>query len=93
MINIQNTILGKIVDRKHEELAARLKQRNLQDVEELAKAATPVRGFANALKHKRPGVIAEIKKRLHQKELFAQILILLKLQSNMNKLEQHVYRY
>ena len=41
MINIQNTILGKIVDRKHEELAARLKQRNLQDVEELAKAATP----------------------------------------------------
>lgn len=37
MINIQNTILGKIVDRKHEELAARLKQRNLQDVEELAK--------------------------------------------------------
>jgi len=28
MINIQNTILGKIVDRKHEELAARLKQRN-----------------------------------------------------------------
>lgn len=62
MINIQNTILGKIVDRKHEELAARLKQRNLQDVEELAKAATPVRGFANTLKHKRPGVIAEIKK-------------------------------
>ncbi len=62
MINIQNTILGKIVDRKHEELAARLKQRNLQDVEELAKAAAPVRGFANALKHKRPGVIAEIKK-------------------------------
>ena len=62
MINIQNTILGKIVDRKHEELAARLKQRNLQDVEELAKVATPVRGFAKALQHKRPGVIAEIKK-------------------------------
>lgn len=62
MINIQNTILGKIVDRKHEELAARLKQRNLQDVEELAKAATPVRGFAKALQYKRPAVIAEIKK-------------------------------
>ena len=45
------------------------------------------------LKHKRPGVIAEIKKRLHQKELFAQTLILPKLPSNMNKLEQHVYRY
>ena len=27
MIQIQNTILGKIVDRKHEELADRLKQR------------------------------------------------------------------
>jgi hypothetical protein len=28
MIDIQNTILGKIVDRKHEELATRLKQRS-----------------------------------------------------------------
>ena len=62
MINIQNTILGKIVDRKHEELAARLKQRSLHDVEQWAKEATPVRGFANALQHKRPAVIAEIKK-------------------------------
>ena len=62
MINIQNTILGKIVERKHEELAARLKQRSLHDVEQSAKEATPVRGFANALQHKRPAVIAEIKK-------------------------------
>ncbi|HQV24727.1 MAG TPA: indole-3-glycerol phosphate synthase TrpC [Acinetobacter sp.] len=62
MINIQNTILGKIVDRKHEELTARLKQRSLHDVEQWAKEATPVRGFANALQHKRPAVIAEIKK-------------------------------
>ena len=62
MINIQNTILGKIVDRKHEELAARLKQRSLHDVEQWAKEATPVRGFAHALQHKRPAVIAEIKK-------------------------------
>jgi indole-3-glycerol phosphate synthase len=62
MIDIQNTILGKIVDRKHEELTARLKQRSLHDVEQWAKEATPVRGFANALKHKRPAVIAEIKK-------------------------------
>lgn len=62
MIDIQNTILGKIVDRKHEELAARLKQRSLYDVEQWAKEATPVRGFANALQHKRPAVIAEIKK-------------------------------
>ncbi|WP_336143631.1 indole-3-glycerol phosphate synthase TrpC [Acinetobacter sp. 102] len=62
MIDIQNTILGKIVDRKHEELAVRLKQRSLHDVEQWANAATPVRGFANALRHKRPAVIAEIKK-------------------------------
>ncbi len=94
MINIQNTILGKIVDRKHEELAARLKQRNLQDVEELAKAATPVRGFAKALQHKRPAVIArKLKKLLRQKALFVQILILLKLLSSTNKLEQHVYPF
>ena len=62
MIQIQNTILGKIVDRKHEELADRLKQRSLKDVEEWAKQATPVRGFAQSLRSKRPGVIAEIKK-------------------------------
>ena len=62
MVDIANTILGKIVDRKYEEFAARLKQRSLKDVEELAKAASPVRGFAQALNSKRPGVIAEIKK-------------------------------
>lgn len=62
MVDIANTILGKIVDRKYEEFAARLKQRSLKDVEELAQAATPVRGFAGALNAKRPGVIAEIKK-------------------------------
>ncbi|MEB3766209.1 indole-3-glycerol phosphate synthase TrpC [Acinetobacter sp. MD2] len=62
MIQIQNTILGKIVDRKHEELAHRLKQRSLKDVEEWAKQATPVRGFAESLRSKRPAVIAEIKK-------------------------------
>lgn len=62
MVDIANTILGKIVDRKYEEFAARLKQRSLKDVEELAKAATAVRGFADALNAKRPAVIAEIKK-------------------------------
>ena len=62
MVDIANTILGKIVDRKYEEFAARLKQRSLKDVEELAQAATPVRGFAHALNAKRPAVIAEIKK-------------------------------
>lgn len=62
MVDIANTILGKIVDRKYEEFATRLKQRSLKDIEELAQAATPVRGFAQALLSKRPGVIAEIKK-------------------------------
>ena len=62
MVDIANTILGKIVDRKHEEFAIRLKQHSLKDVEELANAATPVRGFAQSLQSKRPGVIAEIKK-------------------------------
>lgn len=62
MINIQNTILGKIIDRKHQELALCLKQRSLHDIEQIARAATPVRGFAQALQHKRPAVIAEIKK-------------------------------
>ena len=62
MVDIANTMLGKIVDRKYEEFASRLKQRSLKDIEELAQAATPVRGFAQSLYSKRPAVIAEIKK-------------------------------
>lgn len=62
MVDIANTILGKIVDRKHEEFKVRLKQKSLYDLEQLAQAASPVRGFAQALQHKRPAVIAEIKK-------------------------------
>ena len=62
MIDIANTILGKIVERKHDEFKARLKQKSLYDVEQLAQAASPVRGFAQSLQGKRPGVIAEIKK-------------------------------
>ena len=62
MVDIANTILGKIIDRKHQEFAARLKQHSLNDVEQLARAASPVRGFAQALQRKSPAVIAEIKK-------------------------------
>lgn len=62
MVDIANTILGKIVDRKHEEFALRRKQRSVYDLEQLAQAATPVRGFAQALLTKQPAVIAEIKK-------------------------------
>ena len=62
MVEIANTILGKIVARKQEEFKLRLKKHSLKDVEELAQAASPVRGFAQALNAKRPAVIAEIKK-------------------------------
>ena len=62
MVDISNTILGKIVERKKEEFAERLKQRSYADLEQLVRAATPARGFAQALHNKRPAVIAEIKK-------------------------------
>ena len=62
MVDIANTILGKIVDRKHEEFALRLKKHSLYDLEQFVKDASPVRGFADSLRAKQPGVIAEIKK-------------------------------
>ncbi|MFT4021372.1 MAG: indole-3-glycerol phosphate synthase TrpC [Acinetobacter sp.] len=62
MMDIANTILGKIVDRKVEELALRRQKYTLHDLEQLAQQATPVRGFAHSLRQKRPAVIAEIKK-------------------------------
>jgi indole-3-glycerol phosphate synthase len=63
MIDIQNTILGKIVDRKHEELATRLKQRSLHDVEQWAKEATPVRGFAMLYNINVQPLLLKLKKR------------------------------
>ena len=62
MLDIENTILGKIVERKKQEFALRLKQKSYKDLEELTLAASPIRGFAQSLQSKRPGVIAEIKK-------------------------------
>lgn len=59
---IANTILGTIIARKQQEFAARVKQRSLHDVEQWAREASPLRSFAQALQHKRPAVIAEIKK-------------------------------
>jgi indole-3-glycerol phosphate synthase len=60
------TILTKILARKHEEVAQRRTQRSLADVMRDAAAQSPGRGFAAALEkqiaHKRPAVIAEIKK-------------------------------
>ena len=61
-VDIKNTILGKIIDRKHEEVALKQKQFSLNDLEELAKVATPTRGFAHALSKKSPAIISEIKK-------------------------------
>jgi indole-3-glycerol phosphate synthase len=60
------TVLEKILARKVEEVDARRSAVSLADVERLAAAADPVRGFAKALieqaKRKQPAVIAEIKK-------------------------------
>ena len=39
MVDIANTILGKIVDRKKEEFALRLKQKSYKDLEKLAQGA------------------------------------------------------
>ena len=59
-------ILTKILDRKQEEVAERKKRASLADLLELSKLQEPPRGFRAALKrqidHKRPAVIAEIKK-------------------------------
>jgi indole-3-glycerol phosphate synthase len=59
-------ILTKILDRKQEEVAARKKHASLADLLQVARAQEPPRGFSAALKrqidHKRPAVIAEIKK-------------------------------
>ncbi|YCH21317.1 indole-3-glycerol phosphate synthase TrpC [Pseudomonas sp. D1-3] len=60
------TVLENILARKAEEVAARRAVVSLAEVERDARAADPVRGFANALieqaKSKQPAVIAEIKR-------------------------------
>lgn len=59
---IKNTILGKIVEQKYLEIQQAQRQFSLNDLEQLAQAASPTRGFAKALQQKSPAVIAEIKK-------------------------------
>lgn len=60
------TVLKKIVDRKIEEVAERKAQRSPSEVRALAAAASPVRGFSQALAARvaqgDPAVIAEVKK-------------------------------
>ncbi|MCG7874174.1 MAG: indole-3-glycerol phosphate synthase TrpC [Candidatus Thiodiazotropha lotti] len=59
-------ILKKIVARKQQEIAARLENRRLQDLQELLPESSAPRGFANAIAQRiqagEAGVIAEIKK-------------------------------
>ncbi|ODB84104.1 indole-3-glycerol-phosphate synthase [Candidatus Thiodiazotropha endoloripes] len=59
-------ILKKIVARKQQEIAARLENRRLQDLQELLLESSAPRGFANAIAQRiqagEAGVIAEIKK-------------------------------
>ena len=60
------TILQNIIARKWEEVAERRAQVSLSDLETLAAAAEPVRGFGDALRRRaaarKPAVIAEVKK-------------------------------
>jgi len=60
------TVLEKIITRKHEEVAERRSRIGLDELERMAAAADPVRGFAQRLqeqaRNKKPAVIAEIKK-------------------------------
>ena len=62
----QATILKKILDRKAEEVAERQAKTSLADLEKQTRTADKCRGFTHALteriSHKRPAVIAEIKK-------------------------------
>lgn len=60
------TILKTILDRKRAEVSERSGQRSLQSLQEAAAGMPAVRGFSGALarqiSHKRPAVIAEIKR-------------------------------
>ena len=56
------TILDEILAHKAREVAERGRARPLADLRATAESAPPARGFAEALRARRPGVIAEIKK-------------------------------
>jgi indole-3-glycerol phosphate synthase len=62
MTQFEDTILGKIVARKQEELVLRQRKISLKDLEQIARSASPVRSFSHALQSKKPAVIAEVKK-------------------------------
>lgn len=56
------TVLDRILAHKAEELAHRRRKRSLPDVRAAAENAAPTRGFAAAVKRRKPAVIAEMKK-------------------------------
>jgi indole-3-glycerol phosphate synthase len=65
-VKMTGTVLDRILLRKQEEVAERLKAKPLAQVQQEALAQAPVRGFIRALQHKLeqnlPAVIAEVKK-------------------------------
>lgn len=62
----QPTVLQKIIARKHEEVSERSAKVTVSELAQQASEASPVRGFANAMRTKlalaEPAVIAEVKK-------------------------------
>ncbi len=62
MVKFEDTILGKIVARKHIEVAERQQRLSMLDLEQHLQMVSPVRPFADRLRQCQPAVIAEIKK-------------------------------
>jgi len=66
MVKIQDTIVGKIIERKNEEISERSHSVSLAALEKLIQEQSTTRGFVNAIKNrvdqKKASVIAEIKK-------------------------------
>lgn len=73
------TVLEKIITRKREEVAERRSRVGLAELDALAAAADPVRGFAQKLQqqahHKKPAVIAEIKKASPSKGVLREVFV------------------
>lgn len=73
------TVLENILARKAEEVAERRSRVSLAGIEQLAKAASPVRGFARALQaqvaRKQPAVIAEVKKASPSKGVIRELFV------------------
>ncbi len=67
-----NSILQKIVRTKHDEIAEAKRHRSIQDLRHAAEIAPAPRDFLGALAgHQRMRLIAEVKKLVHRKGLFA----------------------